>query len=324
MHTSADWDVFNGDADGICSLVQLRLAEPRQSRLVTGVKRDIQLLQRVDAQAGDRVTVLDISLDKNRTHLQRILKTGAEVFYVDHHYAGEVPASAYMKSMINEAPDVCTSLLVNQYLRGAFTHWAVVGTFGDNLKKSARAMAKKLQLTAQQLEQLENLGTLINYNGYGSDIKELHFDPKELFQLLVPYANPFDFIQDSREHYQKLEAGYKDDLKAAETAEELIANDGIALYVLPDQTWARRVSGIFSNELANKYPNRAHAVLTTKSTNNFLVSVRAPLNNKQGAATLCRQFATGGGREAAAGINDLPADMLQEFIDRFAQTYRNL
>ena len=43
----ADYDVFNGDADGICSLVQLRLAEPRESTLVTGVKRDINLLTQV-------------------------------------------------------------------------------------------------------------------------------------------------------------------------------------------------------------------------------------------------------------------------------------
>jgi len=28
----ADFDVFNGDADGILSLVQLRLAEPRAHR----------------------------------------------------------------------------------------------------------------------------------------------------------------------------------------------------------------------------------------------------------------------------------------------------
>ena len=323
MSTSADWDVFNGDADGICSLVQLRLAEPRKSRLVTGVKRDIELLQQVDAQAGDRVTVLDISLDKNRTHLQRILKADAEVFYVDHHYAGQMPASANMKTIINEAPDVCTSLLVNQYLRDAFAHWAIVGTFGDNLKKSAKAIAKKLQLTAQQLEQLEKLGILINYNGYGSNVNELHYHPEQLFQLLVPYVNPLDFIEDGREHYQKLESGYKSDLQAAETSQALIADDDVALYVLPDQAWARRISGIFSNELANNYPNRAHAVLTAKSNSDFLVSVRAPLNNKRGAAKLCRQFATGGGREAAAGSNELPTEMLQEFVDRFTLAYRN-
>ena len=30
------YDVFNGDADGLCALHQLRLAEPRDAVLVTG------------------------------------------------------------------------------------------------------------------------------------------------------------------------------------------------------------------------------------------------------------------------------------------------
>ena len=38
-----DYDVFNGDADGIISLVQLRLSDPRDAELVTGRKRDIKL-----------------------------------------------------------------------------------------------------------------------------------------------------------------------------------------------------------------------------------------------------------------------------------------
>ena len=42
-----DYDVFNGDADGICALVQLRHAEPRNAQLITGVKRDISLLKQV-------------------------------------------------------------------------------------------------------------------------------------------------------------------------------------------------------------------------------------------------------------------------------------
>ena len=30
-------DVFNGDADGLCALIQLRLASPQDSELVSGV-----------------------------------------------------------------------------------------------------------------------------------------------------------------------------------------------------------------------------------------------------------------------------------------------
>ena len=48
----ADYDIFNGDADGICALLQLRLAEPRQSTLITGVKRDIDLLKQVPVKSG--------------------------------------------------------------------------------------------------------------------------------------------------------------------------------------------------------------------------------------------------------------------------------
>ena len=83
------FDVFNGDADGICALHQLRLAEPVQSELVTGVKRDISLLKRVEAARGDQVTALDISLDKNREALERLLASGVRVRYFDHHFAGD-------------------------------------------------------------------------------------------------------------------------------------------------------------------------------------------------------------------------------------------
>lgn len=64
------FDVFNGDADGICALHQLRLARPLRSSLVTGVKRDVRLPGRVPIRSGIPVTVLDISLDVNRRKVQ--------------------------------------------------------------------------------------------------------------------------------------------------------------------------------------------------------------------------------------------------------------
>ncbi|MGD9659823.1 MAG: DHH family phosphoesterase [Porticoccaceae bacterium] len=317
----ADYDVFNGDADGICALVQLRQAEPRDAILVTGVKRDISLLKQVVPQQGDRITVLDIALEKNSDALNAALAAGAEVFYVDHHFPGDVPQSPRLQTLINEAADVCTSILINLHLNGAFAAWAVVGAFGDNLRKSAEVIARKLTLKAPQIEQLENLGIYINYNGYGSDLDDLHFKPDTLYRLVRPYANPLDFISDGREHFQKLEQGYHEDMAAAQRLKPHRVTPQSAVFILPDEPWARRVSGVYSNDLTNQYPERAHAVLTEKANGNFLVSVRAPLTNKQGAARLCKQFPTGGGREAAAGINELPVDMLGEFIDKLQQTY---
>ena len=149
------FDVFNGDADGICALTQLRQAEPREAALVTGVKRDINLLDRVDATSGSLVTVLDVSLDKNRAGLERVLAAGAEVFYCDHHFAGEIPEHSNLQARINTAPDVCTSLLVNGYLDGAYLEWAIVGTFGDNLKQSAQRLARPLGLSVATLQHLD-------------------------------------------------------------------------------------------------------------------------------------------------------------------------
>jgi len=315
------FDVFNGDADGICALTQLRNAEPREAQLVTGVKRDINLLDRVQAADGSRVTVLDVSLDKNRDGLQRILAAGAEVFYCDHHFAGEIPESDKLQAMINTAPDVCTSILVNEHLNGAFREWAVVGAFGDNLQDSARRIARPLDLADDKLQRLENLGIYINYNGYGSNLADLHFEPADLFRKVSAFPSPFDFMAEGREDFEKLEQGYQQDMSTAESLAPEYRDAAVAVFMMPNEPWARRVSGVYSNDLANGDPARAHAVLTAKANGCYLVSVRAPLENKTGADELCMKFPTGGGRKAAAGVNDLPADMLKEFIDTFAAFY---
>ena len=93
------------------------------------------------------------------------------------------------------------------------------------------------------------------------------------------------------------------------------------MYQLPSAAWARRVSGVFSNDLVRAFPARAHAVLTERDDGAFLVSVRAPFDRRTGAETVCSQFATGGGREAAAGINCLPAEELDQLIGALATEY---
>lgn len=75
-----NYDIFNGDADGIIALLQLRLVSPTDSELVTGVKRDIELLDKLEVKQGDSLTVLDISMEANRAGLLRALQLGASVF----------------------------------------------------------------------------------------------------------------------------------------------------------------------------------------------------------------------------------------------------
>ena len=317
----AQIDIFNGDADGICALTQLRNAEPLESTLITGVKRDIALVARAEVHAGDRITALDLSFDKNRDGVLKALQAGAEVFYVDHHFAGEIPESDKLTTIIDTDPNVCTSLLINGYLKGKHVDWAVTGAFGDNLRTSARTLAGPLGYSEKQLSLLENLGIYMNYNGYGSSLADLHFPPAELFQLVRSFPTPFAFIEDSADAFAKLEAGYLGDMAAATAVKPVRETEKVAVIVLPNEAWARRVSGVYSNDLANGSAGRAHAVLTERADGTYLVSVRAPLDNKQGADALCRQFPTGGGRAAAAGINALPADQLDAFIDALTASY---
>ncbi|MFK8018209.1 MAG: DHH family phosphoesterase [Pseudomonadales bacterium] len=316
-----NYDVFNGDADGICALIQLRQAEPRDSILITGVKRDIALLKQIDAVAGDQVTALDISMDKNNEALLAILDAGAEVFYCDHHFAGDIPESVRLTALINTAADTCTSLLINGYLKGAYREWAITAAFGDNLKVSAHALARQTSLSESDVKKLENLGTYINYNGYGASLDDLHFTPQALFEHMLPFASPLQFLSESAQTFEKLETGYQQDMASAQSVKYDHADVSTAVLTFPNEAWARRVSGVFSNDLANQFPDRAHAVLTEKSDGNYLVSVRAPLNNKTGADELCMQFPTGGGRKAAAGINDLPATMLPDFVAALQKRY---
>lgn len=315
-----NYDVFNGDADGICALLQLRKAEPRDAQLITGVKRDINLMDKIEAKSGDKLTVLDVSMDKNKDPLDRALANGAEVFYVDHHFPGDIPEHDGLTALINEAPDVCTSILVNGHLGNRHIEWAVTGAFGDNLHASARALAEQMTISAADLESLEQLGTYINYNGYGPSLEDLHFEPADLYQTLYTCGDPLEFVHGSAD-FGKLQQGYITDMELAANLAPSLSDARVALFILPNEAWARRVSGVYSNDLATGNPDRAHAVLTVKDNGNYLVSVRAPMSNKQGAVDLCRQFPTGGGRAAAAGINDLEKDSLDAFIEAFRTSY---
>jgi len=314
------YDVFNGDADGICALQQLRLAEPKESTLITGVKRDIQLVQKISADSAKSITVLDISLDKNREALVQLLDKNVKADYFDHHFAGEIPSHKNLNAHIDTAPDTCTSLIVDSYLSGAHRLWAIVGAFGDSFDEKARELASSTLLNETQIEELKKLGIAINYNAYGASEDDLHFQPSQLTHAVRPFQNPLDFIRES-EICSTLYAGYNDDFTKADKLLPKFENEKTALYILPNEPWARRVSGVFANSLAKKHTNRAHALLTQQENNSYLVSVRAPTATKTGADDLCRQFETGGGRKAAAGINNLPINDYEPFVAKFNEQF---
>lgn len=316
----AFYDIFNGDADGICALQQLRLARPRDSELVTGVKRDIALLSRVQAGTGDELTVLDISLADNRDALLRLLAVGARCIYFDHHFAGDIPVHPGLEAHIRTQPDVCTSLLVDEYLGGRFRAWAIVAAFGDNLPQEAARAAASLGRTDNELAMLRELGECLNYNAYGDTLEDLHFSPAELYRRLHPYADPLEFAARDPA-FQELRAALHEDFQHAAGIEPLIDTPAHYVVVMPDLAWGRRVHGPWANRLAVERPQRAHAVLIEHG-GSYRVSVRAPVARPAGADELCRKFPSGGGRPGAGGINRLARERLNEFLSAFRASFQ--
>ncbi|MCP4187050.1 MAG: acetyltransferase [Gammaproteobacteria bacterium] len=319
----ANYDVFNGDADGICALQQLRLQWPKESIRISGLKRQIDLLKQVEAQVGDEIVVLDISLDKNRDSLQTVLAAGAAVFYADHHFPGELPTHENLDLHIDPTADICTSLIINEYLGGAQAHWAVVGAFGDNFDAVATKLGESIGLDATTLVEYQLLGICLNYNGYGFELEDLMYHPADLFGLVSQYQNPTDFIQ-KESGYETLRQQYQTDMVLSENLKSASQTDTAAVYLLPNESWAKRIVGVMGNDLAKQNPVRAHALLVDMGDGYFRVSVRAPYSTKSGADEFCRQFESGGGRKAAAGINRLSESMLDEFTKRFNQVFEGI
>lgn len=312
---------FNGDADGLFALQQLRLAEPGQATLVTGVKRDISLLARVPAQPGDSCTTLDISLDVNRVALVALLEAGVQVRYFDHHFAGSVPSHPNLRAYLDPSAEVCTSLLVDRYLASRFQLWAIAAAFGDNLAQPAEELAARAGLAQADVRALEQLGVCVNYNAYGEVVADLRIAPDQLAEELVACVDPRDFMKSPT--YRSLLDGYREDMAHLGRLEPAERVPGALLYVLPDAAWAKRASGTLANDLAKRNPGAAVAILSPRAQGGFVVSVRVPSDSSLAADVFCRRYASGGGRRTAAGINELPESAIAAFSRDFAEQFRS-
>ena len=81
--------LFNGDADGICALIQMTSSKFSGGVFISGVKRDIQLMKNISVHDGDSILALDISLARNEEQVDLALSKGAQITWIDHHLIGE-------------------------------------------------------------------------------------------------------------------------------------------------------------------------------------------------------------------------------------------
>ena len=185
----------------------------------------------------------------------------------------------------------------------------------------ALELAQQAGWSSEATELAAELGRLLNYNAYGARLEDLRYPPAQLFEALSPHARPHDFIREREDVFTSLKSGYDDDMSRALDVRPALEDARAAVLVLPAEGWARRVSGELGNRLAKQHPERAHAILTHLDEGGFVVSVRAPIADRRDADTLCRSFPTGGGRSAAAGINELPESEYDRFVSALQATY---
>ena len=265
-------------------------------------------------------------MEKNIDALHTALAAGASVFYADHHRSGEIPEHAALEAHINTAPNTCTGLIVDYYLKSqnktSSTEWAIVAAYGDNIIHVADEYCRQADLTSEQQELLRQLGTAMNYNGYGSDEADLYYTPADLFKVAVKYSTPFNFIDGEPEVFKTLTEGYAEDMTKGLSIQPDRADEHAAMITLPNEAWARRVSGVLGNELANQHPVRAHAILTEVpgKPDQYQISIRAPKDNPSGADQIATQFG-GGGRKNAAGISEIDQASVKHFWQILKDTY---
>ena len=324
---AVDFDVFNGDADGICALHQLRLAEPRDAVLITGAKRQIALLGRVAERIAasttpvraDRVTVLDIAIERNRQALDGLLDAGARVQWFDHHEPGPIPSSPRLQVHVDTDPAVCTSILVDRHLGARYRRWAICAAFGDGMPASALGLARALPagqtLTEAELDALRIIGEALNYNAYAADTGTAPIDPAALYRSLAGIVDPLPLAGSPL--VTGLTALSASDLAEALQAGPILDLPGGCAWMLPATTGARRARGLVAQHLRARAGDRVVLIIAPDGRGHVDISLRCPIGAARPASAFARRYDGGGGRATAAGIDKLPVDRLPALLADF-------
>ncbi|OGW83068.1 MAG: hypothetical protein A3C47_04585 [Omnitrophica bacterium RIFCSPHIGHO2_02_FULL_51_18] len=283
------YDLFNGDADGICALHQLRLQKPAESVLVTGLKRDISLCSKISPEKGDVVTAMDIALEANAGQVDRFLRSGVRVVYFDHHACSRIPRRPLFEGHLDFSKHTCTSLIVNRFLNDRFFAWGAIGAFGDGMNDAAAELCRRHGLSEERTSLLQELGRLMNYNGFGESVDDLHYSPENLYGLIRSYEDPFEFIE-CESVLAHLRQAYQEDLARARTAASHHETTSSKVITLEDHAWSRRICRIYADEMMQAYPKKTITVLVRKLDGAYSECVRSHGGARFSAAWLRRKF----------------------------------
>lgn len=316
--------LFNGDADGLIGQHLLYLHGLRPSLRITGMKRDIKLMQRLPVSFAGDVYAIDISLKSNaEAALAYLQRPGGKLTWFDHHESGDLSATNRFEAHrfethIHESRGQCTGLIVNGYLGHRFDLWAAAAAFGDNVTASADAVLSRHSLSPGDREDLARLGEWLNYNAYG-EIQDALYAPSWLAETMQAFTDPLAFFRESG-LFAALGEQLRDDEAKAQALKPWREVQGAKVYRVPDAAWARRLGATLVNRWVRENPESGFAIFQQRSEGGYLVSLRSPQQGPRmqwDAARFAADFPTGGGRVQAAGINALPENLFEACAERF-------
>jgi nanoRNase/pAp phosphatase (c-di-AMP/oligoRNAs hydrolase) len=184
----------------------------------------------------------------------------------------------------------------------------------------ATNMAKSEGLDDEQILLLKQIGLTVNYNSYGQTVDDLFYSPEEIAKAVKACGSDIFSFTEQNDIFSTLLENFSNDLSSAVCQEPYSISKNGVIYVFPNEVWTHRIMGSFSNHLVSTNKDLACAIAVLNSDETYRISVRSSLNNPHGAGDLCKEFG-GGGREKAAGINNLPDSELDEFKKEFEKTF---
>jgi len=318
MTNSGNYDLFNGDADGIISLYQYRKWKPSPfAELYTGIKRDVTLLRHLTDVKSGLINVFDISMKTNEGYIPQLINNDNTITWFDHHeMSDDENILASVMHRVDKSPDCCTAMMVDQHVGGQFRSWTICAAYGDNLHESAIKLNDQTNHSSDEMTRLKTIGETLNYNGYGNVESDLTSHPRDVYVDLTAFDCPFDYYNNSH-LFVKIKEQMQQDKSALEQSTVVRSSCVGDVILLPDTPSSIRYSGIYSNQLCTDNPSKAFAILTHFDEDSYKISIRAPKDKPYGASTLALKFPSGGGREKAAGVNQLPKKDLPKFIEEF-------
>jgi single-stranded-DNA-specific exonuclease len=309
------------DVDGICSAALVKAASDISKVILVDYANLISRLEKVAATLDkiEQLFICDLGLSKKNEHkfaevLRRIVSTGTEVIYIDHHDISKETLQALKKADVTliRTIEECTSVQVyTKYKKKLPEHaafFAAMGALTDYMENKPLASAIVSRFDKQFL-MLES--TALSYM-----ISANQYDDAFLIKMVETLAK-MKYPHDIKGGFDMAEKFAKKVANAVESIQESVVNLDNLAYA---PSAVELSSSMVVNFVLGSSGKPAAMVYKLKDDiKSYVVSIRGSADCKVHLGRLTNDIAselggTGGGHEKACGAV-IPKANLQKFIE---------